>query len=426
MKASFAVTLLCLSAVPQVSGEDRGAPRAGRNEAIWHATAVSCRQGRNDTVHADFVADAQYVHAPFERTIVKRKLSDGTIVGDAPWPVAEFPIVRYHSRGGKYSVWLLGDEQRSDGGDDYREIYYALNSLPSQVHKLEGHRLEGDDLGPSQILLSDAFDRLVSYGSDDTMRLWDLKLGREVVRIQHHLNSPGVPYSHYQAAFSSTGFLAVAGGSGVALYSAHNGELWELWKVPFVSRFLRFDPTGKRLLVFGFRHTAVGELPGPHYLAQIEIESENVFETKVHNLEPGITVSDVCFSQDGSTAVLWNTAGKIQVWDLNQRRRRFAFETVTEDVRNVALAPNSEVIVVLRGGIDLETHRLSDGKQLDRIPLVEPENENGELAYVRFSQDGKHLIAVDLVDEMSVWKTTGACHVRGAPPDQQKYDGRSF
>ena len=174
---------------------------------------------------------------------------------------------------------------------------------------------------------------LVSSGSDQTIRLWDVATGAEVAALKSD-----VPHS-YRAVFAPDGkTLATACQNGqVKLWDvATRREIRTLTGHQGTVRAIGFSPDGKLL--------ATGSIDNTVRLW--EVATGAAIKTLGHN----DNVQRAVFSPDGKRLVTGGVDGTVKIWDVTNQQELLMLKGHTEEITALTFATDGTRLVTSDGG----------------------------------------------------------------------------
>jgi cytochrome c len=214
------------------------------------------------------------------------------------------------------------------GFDDQIIVWDVATREP--VHRLIGHEAGVN----AAVFLPPSEQHAVSVGDDASVRIWDLREGKELGRWNGHEKKV------VSVAVSSDGRLAA---------SASWDRTVRLWEVP----------GGKLLRVFeGHENNvnAVAFLPGDEALLSAGYDGAIWYWPLEETASPsrlasvGFPINDLAVSADGRRFVTGSADGILRLWDLETREEIKTFEGHGGAVLAVGLSPDGRIIA--SGGTD--------------------------------------------------------------------------
>jgi hypothetical protein len=257
---------------------------------------------------------------------------------------------------------------------DFRALVRSLREMGgpatpvSELRRLAGH-------GPNAralVKVSPDGRHLVSAGTDETLRYWDLEAGREIRRVK----TAGPVLA---LALSPDGRRALTGGTNkiIQLWDVESGN--EVWRIVSGENVLSlaFAPDGRRGLA--------GLADATPRLLDLEAGRE-VRPLRGHTAR---AIRAVTFSPGGLRAVSGGDDGTIRIWDLETGRELRRLEGPRAMVRSLAFAPDGRR--VLAGCDDglLFAWDASEGREVRRM-----ESPSDAVLAAAFSPDGQRVISV--------------------------------
>lgn len=253
-----------------------------------------------------------------------------------------------------------------------------------------------------------ARDELATAGPDSTVRVWDARTGRELLRLDHaelataatfdakgarlatsdesgavclwdaatgaklHCMSHGAPV--YWVGFSPSSALlaSVALDGSIGVWDTSSGQRRALFQHGARLKAAQFDPQEKRLASFG---------------------SET--ETRLWNLVDGgeswrldgssSSYAGVAFDAATGTMIVGGADGKITWWDLSTRTPRFSADSGSF-VKAIAMSNDGRHLVTMDGFGEARAWDVKNGRLLKRVPYY-------RLNAIAISPDGEFIAA---------------------------------
>ena len=230
----------------------------------------------------------------------------------------------------------------------------------------------------------------VSASDDDTLKIWDVKTGRELRTLR--VGSSGTVHN---VALSADGRLAV---------SASDDHL-KVWDVP----------TGRELRTLrvhsGTVHDVALSADGRLAVcASFGIEVRNVATGyKLHVFGGGEWVYHIALSADGRLAVSMSVDESriphLKLWDVSTGRK---LHTLGEKrwVRKVALSSDGRLAVSVSGDNVIKVWDVSTGRKLHALT-----GHSSTVDELALSADGRLIASVSRDQTLKVWDVTSGCCV---------------
>jgi WD40 repeat protein/serine/threonine protein kinase len=271
-------------------------------------------------------------------------------------------------------------------------VYIWEAATGSLVHRLAGHR--GAVMSVS---VSTDGTRVLSAALDNTVRLWDVKTGQELLRLGSVDSSA--------AALSPDGRQALVG--------SHRGKLalWDLAPKPSPKLELpghdkwidviRFSKDGSRALTGG-RDTFVR-------LWDMATGTELVC-LRGHTSD----IKEVAFSADESQALSAGVDGTVRLWNLQDGQQIKEIRTGRAWLYGAALLPGERHVVTAAVDGTIAAWSLADGSQVLRVAGKPSAGALG----LALAPDGQQLLTAHKGSSAKIWRIAFAQLQAAAPQDQ--------
>jgi WD40 repeat protein len=256
----------------------------------------------------------------------------------------------------------------------------GAGGLGSQNFSVLGNSITSASFSPNG-------SEVVTASDDTTVRVWDVRTGRQLV-VFDEKNTAN------DAAFSPDGRdVVVAGTSGTAdLWDVASGKLLRSFVEPKQSsatvKAAMFSPNGKELLTASDDGTA--RLWDVASGAQLEVLRE----------PDGAALSDAAFSPDGSMVVTASADGTARIWDAATGAELQVLGLRSgQDLSSASFSPNGLEVVTAGNGARATVWDVGTGEQL--TTLDEP--LGGRMTAAVFSPDGSRLLTGDNDGSARIW-----------------------
>jgi WD40 repeat protein/serine/threonine protein kinase len=249
-----------------------------------------------------------------------------------------------------------------------------------ELNVLQGHEdiIEDLDISPDG-------KRIVSGSDDKTIKLWNAQTGIEIATLRGH------QYWVTSVAFSPDGSKIVSGsGDGtMKLWDAQScNELITLKAHQEWIDAVIFSPDGKYIVSCSDDNT----------IKLWDAETGTAVATFTGHQH---SIMSVAFSPDGKKLVSGSKDKTVKVWDVLTGVAMITIPSHDGQVWSVAFSPNGEFIA--SGGAD-NTVRIWDAETGNELKKFR--GHNWIIASVQFSPDGKHLVSASLDDTVKLWDVT--------------------
>jgi len=279
----------------------------------------------------------------------------------------------------------------------YNDIPDPTRPFLPQVATLEGHH---------DAIISVAFSpdgkRLATGSLDNTVRIWDLELGKELVILVGHTDAiSSVAFSPSGKRLASGSFdktakiwdlespqLSGLGGKELTTLEGHSSSVISV----------AFSPDGKRLATGSGDNTAkIWDLDSPVELCQF-----NLLITLDGHFA---TVWSVAFSPDGKKLATGSGDNTAKIWDLGSRNVLVILEGHNGDVWSVAFSPDGKRLATGSGD---NTAKIWDVESIHATgqcakALITLEGHSYPVRSIAFSPDGRLLATGSFDKTAKIW-----------------------
>jgi WD40 repeat protein len=285
-----------------------------------------------------------------------------------------------------YGVAISLDGQRAVSASEDETLKVWDLKTGRQLRTLEGH-----SSSVNGVALSADGRRVVSASSDKTLKVWDLETGRELLTLKGHSDwVNGV-------ALNTDGRRAVSASSDKTL------KVWDL-------------ETGRELCTLeGHSSRVNGVAVCPDGRRAVSASRDNTL--KLWDLETSRElrtlkghsdwVNGVALSTDGRRAVSASSDETLKVWDLETGLELHTLKGHSSSVRDVAVSPDGRRAVSASEDETLKVWDVQTGKELWTL--------QGHASWVRavaVSADGRLAVSASYDDTLKVWDLERARELR--------------
>ncbi len=295
---------------------------------------------------------------------------------------------------------------------------YRVGEIVAEYRRYEGH------FGPVYaVALSPDGRKAVSGGADNTLRLWDTKMGKEIRRFEGHAGRIWtVAFSPDGRSVASAGFDAT-----IRIWDLASGREKRLAGHKDYVRSLVFSPTGQRILSGGDDRLVrlwdvasgneIQTFKGhDHFVWGVAIAHDGKYvlsasldkTVRLWHVASGQelkkltghkdTVLCVAFSPDSRRALSGSTDGTLKLWDLETGKEIHTFKGHKGYVHSVAFSPDGRR--ALSAGAD-HTVRLWDVPTGEEVRKLEGHRD--QVWTVTFSRDGRLALSGGQDHTVRVW-----------------------
>jgi RNA polymerase sigma factor (sigma-70 family) len=319
-------------------------------------------------------------------------------------PLRRFPLIQ----GIRSLAFAPDGKSVAVGGVDYSVRRIDLAS-GKELLRFVGHQPDHKILSPDQGVFGVAFTtdgkKLVTWGSDGTVRVWEARSGKELRKFGG--KDFGSADWHIWSLSPDGKLLAVSDQESFHLWNLETGkEVRQLRTKPYGDRTVAFSPDGK---IFGVSE-AGSDRPGRIVLWDMDGGKERAASASQKG-----PVTALAFSPDGKTLA---SAGfgrsrfglRIHLWDVASMKELRAISLSEKDgyysVTQLAFSPDGETLISRGHENHIRLWDVASGKE--RKPAEGPSYAIHDLAY---SPNAK-LVAAASANRIWLWSATTGKLVR--------------
>lgn len=257
-------------------------------------------------------------------------------------------------------------------------LYTALSlPLPERIFRLAEDQVRVVNFSPDG-------DRMVTVGSDGTARLWDVRNGQELFRLE----DPQTEITFAAFSSDSTRIVTASAEGPVGIWDAQNGKNIQIIPAHEMRVISAVFSPDNSLIVTASRDTTA---------VLWNVNSDTKMSTFEGHTGP-VRYAD--FSPDGSRIVTASNDGTARVWELSGTET-LKLEGHTDEVTYAAFSPDGTRIVT--AGTD-RTARLWDAETGDTLAFLVP--HNGDVTSADFSPDGSFIITTSADHLVRLWNAS--------------------
>jgi Caspase domain/WD domain, G-beta repeat len=254
---------------------------------------------------------------------------------------------------------------------------------------------EDAPIGTYASLSSDS-KHLMTIGSENVAKLWDLASGTQIGQIPAQANSPLV--------FTPDGKYALIGGQNLSLWDVYSGK-----KIRTIgedeARVVAMSSDGNKVLTYHKSAIQQG------YLEVYDIESGK----KISEWRTRGVVRWAALSHDGKYALTPYMMGEIALWHVQTGRVVSAFSGHPDTFRghsgffSLALSPDDKYAA--SGGSD-GTVKLYDVSSGEELLNIKAHPTLGAVTFVSFSPDGKYILSGGADGLVKLWDIHSGLNIK--------------
>jgi WD40 repeat protein len=233
------------------------------------------------------------------------------------------------------------------------QIYEQLPDLKAVVGEIR--RFEGHTREVASVSVSPDGQYLLTASWDSTVRLWDIKSGKELRRF-------GNPTGNVLAAtFSPDGRRVAAGGSdkSVRVWDTATGQLLHTFPAPSVVYAVAFSVDGTRI--------AIGTSTTKAKASGIAIWNLQTGRQDIVLQGHTTIVKRIIFLPDGKRVLSCSNDKTIRLWDIASGQELRKFTGHTGLVSRIALSPDGKQVVSASTSDGLRIWEVETGREVRRL-----------------------------------------------------------
>ncbi|MCA2605172.1 WD40 repeat domain-containing protein [Microcystis sp. M26BS1] len=268
----------------------------------------------------------------------------------------------------------------------------VMNTLQKLLNrKSEHNRLLGHNMRVTSVSFSRDGRTLASGSRDNTIKLWNIRTGKEIRTLQgHNSRVSSVSFSRDGKTLASGSddktikLWNVETGQEIRTFKGHNGSVFSV----------SFSPDGKTLATSS----------GDNTIKLWNVETGQEIRTlSGHNS----FVRSVSFSSDGKTLATGSGDKTIKLWNIETGQEIRTFKGHNKPISSVSFSSNGKTLAT---GSDDKTIKLWNGSTGQAIRTLK--GHNGSVFSVNFSSDGKTLATGSDDKTIKLWNVETGQEIR--------------
>ncbi len=268
----------------------------------------------------------------------------------------------------------------------------VMNTLQKLLNrKSEHNRLLGHNMRVTSVSFSRDGRTLASGSRDNTIKLWNIRTGKEIRTLQGH-----------NSRVSSVSFSR----DGKTLASGSDDKTIKLWNVETGQEIRTFKGHNSRVFSVSFsrdgKTLASGSDDKTIKLWNVETGQE-IRTFKGHNS----IVYSVSFSRDGKTLASGSDDKTIKLWNVETGQEIRTFKGHNGSVFSVSFSPDGKTLATSSGDNTIKLWNVETGQEIRTLS-----GHNSFVYSVNFSSDGKTLVTGSGDKTIKLWNVETGQEIR--------------